>query len=75
MIDHWAKEAERLLADDTLTEAFNRVRLEALEALAVAGSEDILRLQAHVAAVDQVRAELRGMILRKSVTEEASPYA
>ena len=75
MIDHWAKEAERLLADDTLTEAFDRVRQEALEALAVAKSDDILRLQAMVAAVDQIRAELRGMILRKSVTDEASPYA
>ena len=75
MNDHWAKEAERLLADDTLTEAFNRVRQEALEALAVAPYEDIYRLQAHVAAVDQIRAELRGMILRKSVTDEASPYA
>ena len=75
MSDHWAKEAERLLADDTLTEAFNMVRQEALEALALAKAEDILRLQAMVAAVDGVRAELRGMILRKSVTEESSPYA
>ena len=65
----------RLLIDDTLTEAFDRVRQEALEALAVAKAEDILRLQAMVAAVDQIRAELRGMILRKSVTDEASPYA
>jgi hypothetical protein len=75
MSDHYAKEADRLLADDTLTEAFDRVRQEALEALAVAKSEDILRLQAMVAAIDQIRDELRAMVLRKSPTEEASPYA
>jgi hypothetical protein len=75
MSDHYAKEADRLLADDTLTEAFDRVRQEALEALAVAKSDDILRLQAMVAAIDQIRDELRAMVLRKSPTEEASPYA
>jgi hypothetical protein len=75
MSDHYAKEADRLLADDTLTEAFDRVRQEALEALAVAKSEDILRLQAMVAAIDQIRDELRAMVLRKSPTEEESPYA
>ena len=77
MSDHFAKEAERLLADDTLTEAFARVRQEALEALALAKAEDIfdiLRLQAMVAAVEGVRAELAAMILRKSATEEPSPY-
>jgi hypothetical protein len=75
MSDHYAKEADRLLADDTLTEAFDRVRQEALEALAVAKSDDILRLQAMVAAIDQIRDELRAMVLRKSVADEASPYA
>ena len=75
MSDHEAKEAARLLADDSLKAIFDRVRLEALESLATA-TDDILRLQALVAAVDAIRAELRAMTLRaEPVTDQASPFA
>jgi hypothetical protein len=73
--DHEAKEAARLLADDALKAVFDRVRQEALEALATA-TDDILRLQALVAAVDAIRAELKAMTYRTEPAEEkASPFA
>ena len=81
MSDHFAKEAARLLADDVLNKAFDDVRRDALEALATADAGNttaVLRLQAHVAAIDEVRASLRAMIiLRQGVaaTNEASPFA
>ena len=76
MSDHLAKEAARLLADDTLKAVLDRVRQDALEELATA-TDGILRLQALVAAVDAIRSELRAMILRQGVaaTNEASPFA
>jgi len=77
--DHYAKEAARLLADDTLKLAFDAVRLDALEALAAADADDktmILRLQSRVASIDDIRAELRAAILRQGeAPNEASPYA
>jgi hypothetical protein len=63
--DHFAKEAERLLTDEVLTTAFDRVRLEALEALAVADAGDtkeVLRLQAIAGVVTEVRSLLGAMI-------------
>jgi hypothetical protein len=59
---YYAKEAERLCRDDALNYAFDKTRAEALEALATAKVEDpttILRLQQKVAAIDEIRAELR----------------
>lgn len=80
MTDHHAKEAARLLADDVLTKAFDDVRQSALEALAAADAGDItaiLRLQALVAATDEVRSELRAMIIRQGSKgqNDASPFA
>lgn len=63
--DHFAKEAERLLTDEVLTTAFDRVRLEALEALAIAdtaNTHEILRLQAIAGVVTEVRSLLGAMI-------------
>jgi len=63
--DHFAKEAERLLSDEVLSSAFDRVRLEALEALAVADAGDtkeVLRLQAIAGVVTEVRSLLGAMI-------------
>jgi hypothetical protein len=63
--DHFAKEAERLLTDEVLTTAFDRVRLEALEALAVADAGDtkeVLRLQAIAGVITEVRSLLGAMI-------------
>lgn len=56
--EHYAKEAQRLLADEVLQAGFNRVRAEALEALALANPDDkteILRLQAIAGVVTEVR--------------------
>lgn len=63
--EHYAKEAERLLSDEVLSTAFDRVRLEALEALAVADTaniNEILRLQAIAGVVTEVRSLLHAMI-------------
>lgn len=65
--EHLKKEADRLLSDEILTLAFDRVRAEALEALAITDADDktaILRLQAKVTVIEEVRTELRAMILR-----------
>lgn len=75
MTEHDAKEAARLLADDSLKAVFDRVRQEALEDLATA-TDDILRLQALVAAVDAIRAELTAMTYRTGpATDGPSPFA
>lgn len=71
---HYAKEAARLLADDTLKFAFDTVRNDALEALATADADNltnILRLQQRVAAIDEIRAELSGAVHR--LPNEANP--
>lgn len=64
---HLAKEAVRLLSDDVLRAAFEGVRHQALEALGSSDANDttqILRLQAQVHVIDQVRSELHAMVLR-----------
>lgn len=80
MSDHWAKEADRLLADTTLKKALDDVRQNALEALATANADDttmILRMQGYIAAVDDIRSQLRLMVLRQgdAASNEASPFA
>lgn len=79
MSDHFAKEADRLLNDEVLKLAFDAVRNDALEALATADADDktaILRLQAHVAAIEEVRSALHAMIIRQGTPDEkASPFA
>ena len=72
--DHYAKEADRLLRDDTLNHALDAVRREALEDLSRADAGNtvsILRLQQKVAAIDEIRSELKAAILRRS--NAASP--
>lgn len=64
---HLAKEAARLLDDDVLRAAFDDVRRQALEALGTCEASDttlILRLQARVHVIDEVRSELHAMVLR-----------
>lgn len=65
--DHYAKEAARLLADDVLNHAFDRVKAEALDALATANVDDktlMLRLQQRVEAINDIRSELRNAVNR-----------
>lgn len=65
--EHYAKEAERLLADEVLKHAFDTVRADALEALVSADVKDsikVLRLQQTVVVIDEIRAELRAAIAR-----------
>lgn len=65
--EHYAKEAERLLADEVLKHAFDTVRADALEALVSADVNDpikVLRLQQTVVVIDDIRAELRAAIAR-----------
>ena len=59
-------EAERLKENAALQLAFDAARQEALEALAVADAADVhgvLRLQARVAAIDEIRAQLDRIIV------------
>lgn len=69
--EHYAKEAQRLLADDVLTYAFDTIRAGALEALALADADSktaILRLQQKVAVIDEIRSELLGATHGKAKT-------
>lgn len=66
MNDHYAKEAARLLADDTLAEAMTAVKMRALVALSTVDPDDkteILRLQAIANCLDDVKTELEAAIL------------
>jgi hypothetical protein len=74
-IEHDAKEAERLLRDDTLNKALDGIRQDALENLAVSDVDnrtEILRLQALAAATDALRSELKAMIIRQSMNDTSS---
>jgi hypothetical protein len=62
---HYAKEAERLLADDTLATAMTVVRTQALVALSTVDASDtkeILRLQAIANCLADVRDQLEAAI-------------
>lgn len=62
---HYAKEAARLLGDETLAEAMTTVRMNALVALAEADASDtkkILRLQAIANCLADVRDQLEAAI-------------
>ena len=79
-VEHLAREAERLLADEVLRLAFDAVRQDAIEALASVDADDrtaILRLQARAVVVDEVRAQLQAMIMRQTVdtSGEATSFA
>lgn len=65
--EHYAKEASRLLADETLKSAFSTVYNEALEAFKTADATDtktVLRLQAKALVVEEVLSELQAAITR-----------
>lgn len=73
--EHYAKEADRILADETFAYALDVVRKEALEALASADIRepiDILRLQQKVAVIDDIRSELRGAVSRRPNTANSA---
>jgi hypothetical protein len=74
--DHYAKEASRLLADDVLNYALDKVSAEALAALATANVDDktsLLRLQQKVEAVNDIRSELRSAVNRvKAATSQGT---
>lgn len=69
--EYLAREAARLLGDDTLNAAFAAVRSEALEALLAADADDMhnnLRLRAIANCIDEVRNWLQGHITRSRPT-------
>lgn len=74
--EHYAKEAGRLLADDVLNHALDKVMAEAKDALAVADVDDktsLLRLQQKVGAVEDIRSELRNAVNRvKAATSQGT---
>ncbi len=64
-IEHFAKEAARLLSDDTLATAMSNVRMKALVELAdvdASDTKEILRLQAIANCLQDVRDELQAAI-------------
>ena len=66
--EHYAKEADRLLHDDTLNHALDTLRSEALEELASVDADnktDIIRRQQMVLLIDEIRAELRRAIANR----------
>lgn len=76
--DHYAKEAQRLLADETLKYALDILRAEALEALALADVDAktaVLRLQQKVAAIDAIRSELSSAVLRTATANPNGSFA
>lgn len=63
--EFFAKEADRLLADQTLTEALRKMREAATEALIRANAEnihDVIRLQAKITVIDEFKSELQTMV-------------
>lgn len=65
--EHYAKEAKRLLADETLRSAFSTVYQSALEELVSVKADDVtsvLRLQAKAQVVEEVLAELSAAVAR-----------
>ena len=74
--EHRAKEAEMLLGNGVLMQAFNDVRFNALEALATADPEDknyIIHLQTKAGMIDEVCEELRVMML--VISQQEQPMA
>lgn len=69
--EHWAEEARRLLADDTLIEALSRIQKAAVSELLAANVDDktlILRLQSKANMTTEILDELQAMILATSET-------
>jgi GTPase len=78
MSDHLAKEADRLKSDPIFNMALDAIRAEALEGLVLIAADDItavLRLQAKVFAVDEIRNVLDRYIMAADVQEPAGSFA
>lgn len=76
--DHYAKEAQRLLADDTLKYALDTLRADALEALVSADVDAktlIIRLQQKVQVIDDIRSELSSAVLRTTAANSSGTFA
>ena len=74
---HLAKEADRLKNDPIFNKALDDIRLEALEALAVANVESVttmLRWQSRVAVIDDIRTNLSRYIMAADVQENAGSF-
>lgn len=73
MSEHYAKEAYRLLHDDTLLMAFAAVQRSAMQALITVDADDktaILRLQQKAEVIDEVLSELEAAIHRMARPED-----
>lgn len=76
--EHLKREADRLKNDEIFNKALDDIRLEALEALAVANVESIttmLRWQSRVAVVDEIRTTLDRYILSAEAQEDTGSFA
>lgn len=76
--EHLAKEADRLINDDIFNKALDDIRLDALNALALANADDktsILRLQQKVAVIDEIRTVLGRYIMAADVQENPGSFA
>lgn len=73
MREHLAKEAERLLKDDVLREAIERMRVDALEILAKADAFDhtaVLKAQSRVRSADELLETLYGFVINGPQSDE-----
>lgn len=71
--EHYAKEASRLLADETLKRAFEAVCQTAMSDLVTVDADDktaILRLQSKVQVIDEVLSELEAAIHKMAAQVE-----
>jgi hypothetical protein len=74
--DHFAKEAQRLLADETFMHALAIVKGDAMIAMVTADANDpiaIIRLQSKVLVIEEVLAELEGAILALPSADQPVP--
>lgn len=76
-MSHLAKEAERLQNDQIFNDALDAIRVDALEALALADADDktmILRLQQKVAVIDEIHTALGRFIMAADVQEDPGSF-
>ena len=76
--EHLAKEASRLKSDEILSMAFDAIRRDALDALAMADADDktmILRLQQRASVIEEIRTTLDRYIMAADVQEEPGSFA
>ena len=70
-----AEDAERLMNDEAFQDGFNSLRTDTLEALAIAGPEEITRLQIRISVIDDFRSHLEDLIIEATSAkrEKAAP--